>query len=125
MKRGLQSDQEKLHNQSNLPYRYNTKDPSLPDESRQEDRSPHPIFIRPSECSHTAALAEELHSTFEGRKPRKREDYRKIIRKSETAAAALASTHLSLSGGGRQEAPEKGGPLRWNKDNKGEGPRTC
>jgi hypothetical protein len=61
MKRGLQSDQEKLHNQSNLPYRYNTKDPSLSDESRQEDRSPHPIFIRPSECGHTAALAEELH----------------------------------------------------------------
>jgi hypothetical protein len=46
-----------------------------------------------------AALAEELHSPFKGRKPQRREDHEKRTRRSKTEAATLASTLHSPSKG--------------------------
>jgi hypothetical protein len=46
------------------------KDPSLPKQVLTRERSPTPIFIKPSTCGYiVAALAEDLRSPFRERKP--------------------------------------------------------
>jgi hypothetical protein len=81
-----------------------------------------PDHIKPVEPNYVvAALVEDVHSLFWGRKPRRRDDQRKRARRFDPLDAAREDTSARPSRGGNLEG---GWTPHRDKDNQGEEART-